>query len=191
MFNRALLLLSGDLVPQPRVIARLCVQAAMSAATMRPMWLRVVLGTICISLSFARADAQSLYAGAGVGPTPALDGAGGNRNWFGMVGYQGAHAVGGRLSGTETASRLWLSADLVYQPGSAARAIRPYGLLGAGIALDFNDADATLMTGVGLRAHMERLIFVFVEARLQAIPGTPESGPRAILPITFGLGLGH
>jgi hypothetical protein len=62
MFNRALLLLLGDLVPQPRVIARL----------------RVLLGTICISLSFARADAQTLYAGAGVGPTPALDGAGGN-----------------------------------------------------------------------------------------------------------------
>lgn len=163
----------------------------MPAATMRSMWLRVLLGTICVSLSFARADAQALYAGAGVGPTPVLEGAGGNRNWFGMVGFQGAHAFGGRLSGAETASRLWLSADLVYQPGSAARAIRPYGLLGAGIALDLTESDATLMTGVGLRAQLKRLIFVFVEARLQAIPGTPRSGPSAILPITFGLGLGH
>jgi hypothetical protein len=159
--------------------------------TMRPMWLRVLLGTICVSLSFARANAQTLYAGAGVGPTPVLEGAGGNRNWFGMLGYQGAHSLGGRLSGTETASRLWLSADLVYQPGSAARSIRPYGLLGAGVAVDFSETNATLMTGVGLRAQLQRVIFVFVEARLLAIPGAPESGPRSILPITFGLGLGR
>ncbi|MEO6057791.1 MAG: hypothetical protein ABIQ49_13230, partial [Gemmatimonadales bacterium] len=92
------------------------------------MWRRVLLGTICVSLSLASAEAQTVYAGAGVGPTPVLDGGGGNRNLFGMVGYQGPGAVGGRLSGAETASRLWLSAELVYRPGSAARAIRPYGL---------------------------------------------------------------
>jgi hypothetical protein len=153
--------------------------------------LQVLLATICGSLPLAPADAQSLYAGAGVGPTPVLEGAGGNRNWFGMVGYQGPHAFGGRLSGTETASRLWLSADVTYQPGPPARAVRPYGVLGAGIALDLNERDAILTTGVGLRVRLRRLLFVFAEARLQAIPGSPQSGPRAIVPITVGIGVGH
>jgi hypothetical protein len=106
--------------------------------------------SIWAALPLAPATAQTLYAGAGVGPTPVLEGAGGNRNWFGMVGYRDRHALGGRLSGAETASRLWL-----------------------------------------LRAQLRRLIFVFVEARLQVIPGSPASGPRAIVPITFGIGVGQ
>ena len=126
-----------------------------------------------------------------MGPTPVLEGAGGNRNWFGMVGYQGPRAFGGRLSGAETASRLWLSADLTYQPGRSTRAVRPYGVLGLGMALDLNETDAIFTTGAGLRARLRRPMFLFVEARLQAIPGSPQSGPRAIVPITFGVGVGH
>ena len=126
-----------------------------------------------------------------MGPTPVLEGAGGNRNWFGMVGYQGPRAFGGRLSGAETASRLWLSTDLTYQPGRPTRVVRPYGVLGVGMAVAFNETDPIVTTGAGLRARLRRLMFVFVEARIQAIPGSPQSGPTAIVPITFGVGVGH
>ena len=190
MSNRAIILLLGALALLPRAIVQLPAQAGISAA-MRRSWVRVLLATICSSLPVAPADGQTVYAGAGVGPTPVLEGDRGNRNWFGMVGYQGPHAFGGRLSGAETASRLWLSADLTYQPGPPARAVRPYGVLGAGIALDLNEWDPILTAGAGLRARLRRLMFVFVEARLQAIPGSPESGPSAIIPITFGIGVGH
>lgn len=143
-----------------------------------------------IFLLYRGAAAQVLYAGAGVGPTPVLDGRSGNRNWFGMIGYQGPRALGGRLSGSETVSRLWLSADLTYQPGAPVRVLRPYAFVGGGVVLDLSDTDPLLTVGAGLRARLERLIFMFVDVRLHAIPGSTNSGPSAILPITFGLGLG-
>jgi hypothetical protein len=190
MSNRVIIPLLGALAPLPGVILHPPVQAGRSAAR-RPFRVLALLAALCASLPLAPAAAQTLYAGAGVGPTPVLEGAGGNRNWFGMVGYQGPQAFGGRLSGAETASRLWLSADLTYQPGRPTRVVRPYGVLGVGMALDLNETDAIFTTGAGLRIRLRRLMFVFVEARLQAIPGSPQSGPSAIVPLTFGLGVGH
>jgi hypothetical protein len=151
----------------------------------------VLFAMICASVPVAGTQAQSLYAGAGVGPTPVLGGSGGNRNWSGLVGYHGPGALGARVSGAETASRLWLSADLTYQPGRPSRVVRPYGLVGAGIVLDLGDSDAVLTTGLGLQARLEHLVFVFLEVRLQAIPGSPESGPDAIVPITLGIAVGR
>jgi hypothetical protein len=157
----------------------------------RSLWLRVLLAATWLTIALGRAEGQTVYAGAGVGPTPVLDGRDGNRNWFGVAGYRSGHAFGGRLSGAETASRLWLSAEAVYHPGKPERVVRPYGLLGVGVAIDFNDTDPILTTGVGARARLSRLFFAFAETRLLAIPGSAESGPRVLAPITFGLGLGH
>lgn len=137
------------------------------------------------------ATPQTFYAGAGVGPTPVLGDGSGNRNWFGMVGYRGRGAFGARLSGAETAERLWLSADLCYRLNPRERALRPYALLGTGLVLDLNEADALFTAGAGLRAQLHRLLFAFGEVRLQAIPGSPADGPSTILPITLGLGLGR
>jgi hypothetical protein len=158
---------------------------------MRSSRLGFVLLTVGLTCSPTAAfGAQALYAAAGVGPTPVLEGRSGNRNWFGTVGYQGRGALGARLSGSETASRLWLAADLVYQPGAALRALRPYALVGAGMVLDLSETDPLLTAGAGFRAQLQRLIFVFAEVRLYTIPGSPTAGPRTILPITVGLGLG-
>lgn len=137
------------------------------------------------------AGAQVLYAGFGVGPTPVLGEGSGNRNWSGMVGYQARGAFGARLSGAETAERLWLSADLTYQPHLRERALRPYALLGFGYVLDLNDHDGLFTAGVGLRAQLHRLAFLFSEVRLNAIVGSPVTGPSTILPITLGLGVGR
>lgn len=146
---------------------------------------------LCVLLCAARpAGAQVLYAGIGVGPTAVPGGGDGNRNWAGMVGYQSASAFGVRLSGAETASRLWLSGDLTYQVHLEERALRPYGLLGIGHVLDLNEGDALVTVGAGLRAQVTRLLFVFGEVKLHRILGTPSVSPRTILPLTFGLGVG-
>jgi hypothetical protein len=139
----------------------------------------------------ARAQAQAIYAGGGVGPTPVLDGRSGNRNWFGMVGYRGPHALGGRLSGSETVSRLWLSGELTFEPWTSGRAVRPYLLAGAGMVVDLRETDPLLSAGAGVRGRLSRLGFAFLEARVHAIPGAVSSGPGAILPITIGIGLGR
>jgi hypothetical protein len=137
------------------------------------------------------ANAQTFHAGVGVGRTLVLGEGHGNRNWFGMMGYQGGGAFGGRLSGAETASRLWLSADLIYQLNPRERALRPYVLLGPGYVVDLNENDALVTAGAGLRAQLHRLLFVFGEVRLQTIVGSPQAGPSTIVPITVGLGVGR
>ena len=137
------------------------------------------------------ASAQALYAGLGVGPTPVLGEGSGNRNWSGMVGYQARGAFGARLSGAETAERLWLSADLTYRLNLRERALRPYALLGLGYVLDLNEGDALFTAGIGLRAQLHRLVFLYSEVRLHAIVGSPEKSPSTILPITLGLGVGR
>ena len=151
----------------------------------------VLLALVLAGLPPSALRAQMAYAALGVGPTPVLDGASGNRNWFGMAGFQGRGPVGGRVSGAETASRLWLSADVVYQPGPALRPVRPYALVGAGMALDLSDTDPVLTAGAGVRAQLQPLLFLFAEIRMQTVVGSPISGPDTILPITFGLGLGR
>ena len=137
------------------------------------------------------ASAQTLYAGLGVGPTPVLGEGTGNRNWSGMAGYQDRGAFGLRLSGAETAERVWLSADLTYRLSHGERQSRPYALLGIGYVVDFNEEDALVTAGIGLRAQLHRLVFLFSEVRLHAIVGSPEQGPSNILPITVGLGIGR
>jgi hypothetical protein len=137
------------------------------------------------------AVAQTVYAAGGVGPTPVLDGQSGNRNWFGMVGYRGPHALGGRLSGSETVSRLWLSADLTVEPWAHGRTLRPYLLVGGGVVADFSEKDPLLSAGAGVRGRLSRLVFAFLEARVHAILGAAASGPDAILPITIGIGVGR
>jgi hypothetical protein len=152
---------------------------------------RLALLLLTLVVPSSGLGAQTAYAALGVGPTPVLDGGSGNRNWFGTAGFQGRGSIGGRVSATETASRLWLSADIVYQPGSALRPVRPYALAGVGMAVDFGDTDPVLTAGAGVRARLQSLLFLFAEARVQTIPGSPASGPDAILPITIGLGLGR
>ena len=151
----------------------------------------VLLALVLATLPAKALGAQMAYAAFGVGPTAVLDGGSGNRNWFGMTGFKGPGPVGGRISGAETVSRLWLSLDVVYQPGAALRPVRPYALAGAGMAIDFGDTDPVLTAGAGVRAQIERLVFLFAEVRMQTIAGSAESGPDTILPITFGLGLGR
>jgi hypothetical protein len=151
----------------------------------------VLLLLVLAGLPTSALGAQMAYAALGVGPTPVLDGASGNRNWSGMAGFQGRGPVGGRVSGAETASRLWLSVDVVYQPGRALRPVRPYALAGAGMAVDFGETDPVLTAGAGVRAQVQPLLFLFAEVRVQTIPGSPSSGPDTILPITFGLGVGR
>lgn len=143
-----------------------------------------------LSLLPVRAGAgQSAYVAGGVGPTAVIEGRSGNRNWFGVAGYPGRGGMGFRVSGAETVSRLWLSVDLTVQPGTP-RKVRPYGFVGGGVVIDFNESDPVLTLGGGLRVQLQRLIFLLGEARLQTIPGSSASGPETILPITFGLGLG-
>ena len=151
----------------------------------------IVLFILAFGLMPVRATAQALYTAAGLGPTPVLEGRSGNRNWFGMVGYQGAGTLGGRLSGSETLSRLWLSADLTVQPGARWRPVRPYLLVGAGVVLDLSESDPLLSAGAGMRGQLTRLVFGFLEVRLHAIPGSATTGPSTILPITLGIGLGR
>ena len=151
----------------------------------------VLLALVLAGLPTSALGAQMAYAALGVGPTPVLDGASGNRNWFGMAGFQGRGPVGGRVSGAETASRLWLSVDVVYQPGPALRPLRPYALVGAGMAFDLSETDPVLTAGAGVRAQAGPLVFLFAEVRMQTIAGSPTSGPGTILPITFGLGVGR
>ena len=151
----------------------------------------VLLALVLAGLPPTALRAQMAYAALGVGPTPVLDGASGNRNWFGMAGFQGRGPVGGRVSGAETVSRLWLGVDLVYQPARALRPVRPYALVGAGMAIDFSETDPVLTAGAGVRAQLQPLVFLFAEVRMQTIVGSPTSGPDTILPITLGLGLGR
>ncbi|HEX6616237.1 MAG TPA: hypothetical protein VF046_08035 [Gemmatimonadales bacterium] len=141
-------------------------------------------------LPATRAPAQAIYAAAGAGPTPVLDGHSANRNLFGMVGYRGPRSLGGRVSGSETVSRLWLSADLMFEPGPRGRAVRPYLLAGAGVVVDLRQSDPLLSAGAGVRGRLSRLVFAFLEARVHAIPGS-STGPGVIVPLTFGVGLGR
>ena len=157
---------------------------------MRCTRIRFVLLTMCLACSPAALGAQSMYAAAGLGQTPVLESRSGNRNWFGTIGYQGREAMGGRISGVETVSRLWLTADVTYQPAKAPSVWRPYALLGAGVAVDFSETDPVLGAGAGLRAQLQRSIFAFAEARFLTVVGSTASGPRRIRPITVGLGLG-
>jgi hypothetical protein len=135
-------------------------------------------------------SAQALYAGFGAGPTAVLGEGHGNRNWSGMVGYQSRGVLGVRLSGAETAERLWLSGDLTYQMHLGERVLRPYALLGLGYVVDFNEDDALVTAGAGLRAQLSRLLFVFGEVKVQGIFDSPAQNPRTILPITLGFGVG-
>lgn len=151
----------------------------------------MLLALVLAGLPTSDLRAQMAYAALGLGPTPVLDGASGNRNWFGMTGFQGRGPVGGRVSGAETVSRLWLSVDVVYQPARPPRTVRPYALAGAGMAIDFGETDPVLTAGAGVRAQVQSLVFLFLEVRMQTIPGSPTSGPDTILPITFGLGVGR
>ena len=85
-------------------------------------------------------------------------------------------------------SRFWLGADLTLQP-STARRIRPYALVGIGMAIDFGDTDPVFTAGGGIRLQLQRLVFLFGETRVHWAAGA-ERNPSDILPITFGLGIG-
>ena len=159
---------------------------------MRYRGLGLVLVAVALTCAPAAAlGAQVMYAAGGVGPTPVLEGRSGNRNVFGTVGYQGRGSLGGRVSGVETVSRLWLTADLTFQPAGTQRVWRPYALVGAGVVIDFSETDPVIAAGAGLRAQLQRSVFAFAEVRLHSVIGSPASGPHRILPITFGLGLGR
>jgi len=152
-------------------------------------WREIAVLVVALTLLSPRPGAgQSEYLAGGVGPTPVLEGGGGNRNWFGMAGYPG-RGIGFRIAGAETVSRLWLTADLTIQPRTP-RLVRPYALLGAGIAIDFGETDPVFNVGGGIRVQVERVVFLFGETRLQTAAGSAAGSPRTILPITFGLGIG-
>ena len=105
-----------------------------------------------------------------------------------MVGYPGPRGIGFRIAGTDAVSRFWLDADLTLQPATP-RLVRPYALLGLGVAIDFGETDPVLTAGGGIRVQLQRLIFLFGEARLHTAAGA-DSDPSDILPITIGLGIG-
>lgn len=159
------------------------------------------MGLAALALGFVpwmTATAQTvLYAGAGIGYTAVLDhGRGsreGNRNWFGVAGLESRGPVGGRLAGAETMSRLWLSADLTYRLNSRGRQLRPYAVMGGGFVLDLSELDPLLTLGIGLRAQIRPLLFLFTEARLQWVPSMPATStdPKLILPLTAGVGIGY
>ena len=71
-----------------------------------------------------------------------------------------------------------------------ARLIRPYALVGIGMAIDFGDTDPVFTAGGGIRLQLQRLIFLFGEARVHSAAGADVGNPSGILPITFGLGIG-
>ena len=159
----------------------------MTSPTLR----RWLLGLALASGITPSAQAQAVYAGFGGGPTPVPGEGGGNRNWSGMLGYQGRGAFGARLSGVETASRLWLSAELTYQLSPVGRPVRVYALAGPGYVADFSEGDPLLTAGAGVRVQAHRLLFFFGEARLHTILGSLRDGPRTIAPITVGIGIGR
>jgi hypothetical protein len=149
----------------------------------------IILGVLlCVTRTLS---AQTLHAGFGVGPTPVVGGGHGNRNWTGIAGYQSRGAFGVRASGSETAQRLWLSADLTYRLHTRSTAVRPYALAGLGYVLDLGENDPLVTAGTGLRVQLGRLLFAFGEVKLHRILGTPASGPRSILPLTLGIGIGR
>ena len=153
-----------------------------------PRLAAVVLFTIITTSWGTAAAAQSAYLAGGGGPTPVLDDGAGSPNWFGMVGYPGPHGIGFRVAGTDAVSRFWLGADLTLQPATP-RFIRPYALVGLGMAIDFDETDPVLTAGGGIRVQVHRLIFLFGEARMHTA-GSEAKDPGGILPITFGLGIG-
>jgi hypothetical protein len=154
-------------------------------------WALLGLMAACAALLGARpAAGQSLYAAGGLGPTSVLDDGGpSRRNYVGAIGWPGRRGIGVRVSGTETLSRLWLAAELTVQPGRPRR-MRPYGTLGAGFAVEFSETDGFVAAGGGIRVQVQRLIFLYGEARLLTIPDRPRGSPGANIPITFGVGLG-
>jgi hypothetical protein len=159
---------------------------------MTSLTVRTLLLLLALALFIApSASAQVLYAGFGGGPTPVLGEGTGNRNWSGMVGYQGSGPFGARLSGVETASRLWMSAELTYQLTSLERPVRVYALAGPGYVLDFSEDDALLTAGAGVRVQAHRVVFLFGESRLHTILGSPGDNPRTIAPFTVGIGIGR
>jgi hypothetical protein len=148
----------------------------------------VVLLALITGSCWKTAAAQSAYLAGGGGPTPVLDEGQGTRNWFGMVGYPGSKGIGFRIAGTDAVSRFWLGADLTLQPATP-RLVRPYALVGIGMAIDFGETDPVFTAGGGIRLQLQRLIFLFGEARLHTAAGA-DSDPGEILPITIGLGIG-
>jgi hypothetical protein len=86
-------------------------------------------------------------------------------------------------------SRFWLGADLTVQPAPPSL-VRPYALLGIGMAIDFGDTDLVLTAGGGIRVQLQRLIFLFGEARVHTAAGADVGNPSGILPITFGWEIG-
>jgi hypothetical protein len=164
---------------------------------MRHWWPALTTLVLGIAPEVAEGAQTTLYAGGGVGYTSVLDdGLGnraGNRNWFGVLGLESAGPVGGRLEGAETISRLWLSADLVYRFRARDRALRPYALVGGGFVLDVSEVDPLLTLGAGLRVQVQRLFFLFSEARLQWVPSMPATSaePELVLPLTAGIGIGY
>ena len=157
-----------------------------------PMLRGLVLFLALASFLAPAAHAQVLYAGFGGGPTPVLGKGSGNRNWSGMVGYQGRGALGARLSGVETAHRLWLSAELTYRLSPAGRPVRVYVMAGPGYVLDLSEDEALVTAGAGLRVQAHRLLFFFGEMRLHTVFGSPLGGrPKTIAPITLGIGIGR
>lgn len=158
---------------------------------MRATWSGWVALLAGLTLLVARpVVGQSAYVAGGVGPTPVLDRGSGNRNWFGVAGYPGKRGIGFRVSGAETVGRLWLSAELTLQPATP-RVVRPYGLLGGGVVVDFDESDPIVTLGGGLRVQFHRLVFLFGEARLQTvIPTVSDRLHESILPISIGIGIG-
>ena len=156
--------------------------------TCGPRLAAVAFLAIITSPCWKAAAAQSAYLAGGGGPTPVLDEGEGSRNWFGMVGYPGPRGIGFRIAGTDAVSRFWLGADLTLQPANP-RPVRPYALLGIGMAIDFNETDPVFTAGGGIRVQVQRLIFLFGETRLHLSAGA-DSDPSGILPITLGLGIG-
>jgi hypothetical protein len=104
------------------------------------------------------------------------------------LGYSGPRGLGFRIAGTDAVSRFWLGADVTFQPATP-RLVRPYALLGIGMAIDSNATDPMLTAGGGIRVQVQRLIFLFGETRVHMAGGT-DADPGRILPITFGLGIG-
>jgi len=133
------------------------------------------LGCCASLLMVLRANpspAQTLYFGAGIGPSIVLHQTAGAKTTYlgtyGVVGLEWPGHFGLRLEGTETYGFLWLSGDLVYTFTDHSSIVQPYSLAGFGFRTELaNSAPiATITTGFGVQGRLGAALSLFADGRV-------------------------
>jgi hypothetical protein len=154
---------------------------------------RAVLLAI-LGLSPGLGSAQSLYAGAGIGPTFVLDAPAGGKstytNVYGVLGWQPATPLGVRLEGAETFGWLYLSLDAEYRFGGRGATVRPYAFAGPGAAIDLSEINPLVDIGGGVWWTASPPLSLFAECRLHQLLTGDQSPGQTLLPITIGVAVG-